>query len=209
MQIVSPEVEAYAEAHTTPPPRHLATLAAQTRASLECPQMLTGEVEGRFLEMLVWAAQPRLVVELGTYSGFSALFMAGALDDAARLITCELDAERAAFAQRAIDQTPLAERIEIRIGPALESLAGIEGPIDLAFIDADKPGYTDYYEAIVPKLSDRGLIVADNTLRGGGALEGDEMHAFNEHVLGDERTACVLLPVRDGVTLIRRADRNS
>jgi caffeoyl-CoA O-methyltransferase len=203
--IVSPDVEAYAEAHTTPPPGHLADLAAETRASLSSPQMLSGEVEGRFLEMLVWIAQPSLVVELGTYSGFSALFMAGALPYGGRLITCELDGERAAFARERIARTELEARIEIREGPALDTLATIEGDIDLAFIDADKEGYPDYYEAIVPRLSERGLIVADNTLHGGGALEGDHMHAFNERVLADERTACVLLPIRDGVTLIRRA----
>jgi len=198
--IVDADVEAYSEAHTTPAPEHLAALADETRATQECPQMLTGPVEGRLLETLVWIARPRLVVELGTYSGYSAQFMAAALPDDGRLISCELDPERAAFARERLRD----ERIEIRVGPALETLAGIDGPIDLAFVDADKAGYPDYYEALVPKLSERGLIVADNTLHGGGSLEGDLMHDFNEHVMADPRTACVLLPVRDGVTLIRR-----
>jgi caffeoyl-CoA O-methyltransferase len=201
MRIVSPEVAAYAEAHTTPPPAHLAALADETRSSLECPQMLTGAVEGRLLEMLVWISQPRLVVELGTYSGFSSQFMAAALPADGRLITCELDPERAAFARERL-QDP---RVEIREGPALETLAAIDDPVDLAFVDANKDGYTDYYEALVPMLSARGLLVADNTLHGGGSLEGDLMHDFNEHVLADPRTACVLLPIRDGVTLVRRA----
>ena len=90
-------------------------------------------------------------------------------------------------------------------GPALESIAAIDEPIDVCFIDADKEGYTDYYEAVVPKLSDHGLIAADNTLRGGRVLEGDVMDAFNRHVAADPRTTQVLLTVRDGVTLIRRA----
>jgi caffeoyl-CoA O-methyltransferase len=201
MRIVSPEVAAYAEAHTTPPPAHLAALADETRASLECPQMLTGAVEGRLLEMLVWISQPRLVVELGTYSGFSSQFMASALPADGRLITCELDPERAAFARERL-QDP---RVEVREGPALETLAAIDDPVDLAFVDANKDGYTAYYEALVPMLSARGLLVADNTLHGGGSLEGDLMHDFNEHVLADPRTACVLLPIRDGVTLVRRA----
>ena len=199
--LVSEDVEAYSEAHTTPPPEHLRQLGEQTRESLECPQMLTGAVEGRLLETLVWIAKPRLVVELGTYSGYSAQFMAGALPPGARLITCELSKEHAAFARRRFDDP----RIDLREGPALETLATIDEPVDLAFVDADKVGYVGYYEALVPKLSDRGLIVADNTLHGGGALEGDVMHEFNEHVMADPRTACVLLPVRDGVTLIRRA----
>ena len=200
--IVSDDIEAYSEAHTTPAPEHLQALFDETHASLECPQMLTGVVEGRLLEALVWIARPKLVVELGTYSGYSAQFMAQALDPGARLITCELDPERADFARERMSD----ERIEIRVGPALETLATIDQPVDLAFIDADKGGYVDYYEALVPKLSPRGLIVADNTLRGGRALDGDLMHDFNEHVLADERTVCVLLPVRDGVTLIRRAN---
>jgi caffeoyl-CoA O-methyltransferase len=197
--LVSEDVEAYSEAHTTPPPEHLRKLGEKTRESLDCPQMLTGAVEGRLLEMLVWIAKPRLVVELGTYSGYSAQFMAAALPPGGRLITCELSAQHAQFARRHFDDP----RIELREGPALETLATIDEPVDLAFVDADKPGYVDYYEALVPKLSGRGLIAADNTLHGGGALEGDVMHEFNEHVLADPRTACVLLPVRDGVTLIR------
>jgi len=200
-ELVAEEIEAYSEAHTTPAPEHLQALADETRASLECPQMLTGPVEGRLLETLVWIARPRLIVELGTYSGYSAQFMARALPTGGRLITCELSAERAEFARRRL-QDP---RVEIREGPALETLATIDEPIDLAFIDADKPGYPDYYEALVPKLSERGLIVADNTLRGGAVLDGDIMDAFNQRVLDDPRTVCVLLPVRDGVTLIRLA----
>jgi len=199
VRIVTDEVEAYSLAQTTPPPAHLQALSEETVATQECPQMLTGPVEGRLLEMLVWVARPKLIVELGTYSGYSAQFMAAALPEDGRLITCELDPARAEFARERLRD----RRIEIRVGPALETLATIEDPIDLAFVDADKPGYVDYYEALVPNLSPHGLIVADNTLRGGAVLDGDVMHEFNEHVMADPRTACVLLPVRDGVTLIR------
>ena len=201
MKIVTDEVEAYSLAQTTPPPEHLQALGEETKATQECPQMLTGPVEGRLLETLVWISRPRLIVELGTYSGYSAQFMAAALPDDGRLISCELDPQRAEFARERLRDP----RVEIRVGPALETLATIDGPIDLAFIDADKGGYPAYYDAVVPKLSARGLIVADNTLHGGGALEGDLMHDFNEHVLADPRTVSVLLPVRDGVTLIRLA----
>ncbi len=211
--LVPDEVDAYAEAHTTTPPDYLAALAAETRASLECPQMLTGAIEGRFLETLVFLAQPRLVLELGTYSGYSALSMAAALPPGGRVVTCEISEERAAFAQRHIDASPHAERIEVRVGPALETIATLDERLDLVFIDADKPSYRDYYEAVLPKLAPRGLIVVDNTLWGGRVLEpageGDESTAalieFNEHVAGDERAVSVMLTIRDGVTLVRRA----
>ncbi len=208
---LDPAVEAYIEAHSTPAEPHLAALAEETKASLESAQMLTGAVEGRFLEMLVWAVRPALVLELGTYSGYSALSMAAALPDGARIVTCELDAERADFAQRHIDASPYADRIELRRGPALETVAGLEGPFDLVFIDADKENYVNYYEAVVSKLAPRGLIVADNTLWSGAVADPsrtDEtvnaIRAFNDRVRADEHVHCVMLSVRDGVTLVRR-----
>jgi caffeoyl-CoA O-methyltransferase len=160
-------------------------------------------VVGRLLETLVFLARPKLVLELGTYAGTSALMMAGALPDGGRIITCEISGEHADFAQAGIDASPHADRIEIRRGPGLEAIASIDEPIDFCFIDADKEGYVGYYEAVVPKLSDHGLIAADNTLRGGRVLEGDVMDEFNRHVAADPRTVQVLLTVRDGVTLIR------
>jgi caffeoyl-CoA O-methyltransferase len=212
--IVAEAVEAYAAAHTTAPAPFLQALAAETRETLESPQMLTGEIEGRFLEFLVFLAQPQLVLEIGTYSGYSALSMAGALPDGGRIVTCELDPERVAFARRHIEAAGFADRVEVREGPALETVATLDGPFDLVFIDADKPGYHDYYEAVLPKLSARGLIVVDNVLWSGrvAQAESDEdtdstraMRAFNDHVAGDERVVSVMLSVRDGVTLVRRA----
>ena len=131
--------------------------------------------------------------------------MAGALPEGGRIVTCELSDEHADWAQAGIDASPYADRIEIRRGPALDTIASIDEPVDLCFIDADKPGYVGYYEAVLPKLAPRGVIAADNTLRGGQVLEGDVMDEFNRHVAADPRTVQVLLTVRDGVTLIRRA----
>jgi caffeoyl-CoA O-methyltransferase len=210
--VIDEAVEAYVEEHTTPPPAHLAALAHETREQLESPQMLTGAVEGRFLEMLVFAMQPRLVLELGTYSGYSALSMAAVLPPGGRIVTCELSEERADFAQRHIDASGHADRIEIRRGPALDTIAGLDGPFDLVFIDADKPGYAGYYEAVLPKLSEHGLIAADNTLWSGRVADPDDVQdttqairAFNDLVRDDERVVSVMLTVRDGITLIRRA----
>ncbi len=210
--IVDPAVEQYVEEHTTPPESGLAELARQTRETLPFPQMLTGAVEGRLLEMLVWASRPRRVLELGTYSGYSALSMAAALPEGGRIVTCEVDAGHAAFAQRHVDASPYADRIDIRVGRALDVLAELEGEFDLVFIDADKDTYRDYYEAALPMLSPRGLIVVDNTLWSGRVADPDErseqtvaIRAFNEHVRSDPRVVSVVLTVRDGVTLIRHA----
>ena len=205
-------LEAYVADHTTAPPAHLDALERETRESLAFPQMLTGRVEGRFLEALVWAIRPRLVLELGTYSGYSALAMGAALPEGGRIVTCEVADEHADFAQRHVDAAGLGERVEIRRGPALDTIAALDGPFDLVFIDADKGGYAGYYDAVVPKLAERGLIVADNTLWSGRVADpgaDDEstlaLRAFNDRVRDDPRTVSVMLTVRDGITLIRRA----
>jgi caffeoyl-CoA O-methyltransferase len=209
--LVPGAVEAYAEAHTTPPGAHLDALAEATRVSLGMPIMLSGPVEGRLLETLVWAAAPRLVLEIGTFSGYSALSMVRALPPGGRIVTCELDDEHADFAERHIRAAGEEGRIEVRRGRALETIAALDGPFDLVFVDADKTGYIAYYEAVLPKLAERGLIVVDNTLRGGEVADGRPgerartLAAFNDHVAADTRTVQVVLTIRDGVTLIRRA----
>lgn len=212
--LVSDAVEAYVEAHTSPAAEHLQALAAETRSTLASPAMLTGEVEGRLLEFLVFLARPQLVLEIGTYSGYSALAMAQALPPGGRIVTCELDPERVAFASQRIADAGLSDRIEVREGPALETIATLDGPFDLVFIDADKQGYLAYYEAVLPKLSACGLIVADNVLWSGRVADppsdDDEdstraLRAFNDHVVADERIVSVMLSIRDGVTLIRRS----
>jgi predicted O-methyltransferase YrrM len=208
--IVPEDIERYAEEHTTPPDPLLGELEAETRATLSYPQMLAGPLQGRFLEFLVYCLRPKRVVEIGTYSGYSALSMAGGLPPDGRIDTCELDEERAEVASRYIARSRYADRITLHLGPALETIAQLEGSFDFVFIDADKGGYVDYYEAVLPRLSEHGLIAADNTLSGGRVLNevDDEsltraIVRFNEHVGSDERVVSVLLPFRDGVTLIR------
>src|SRR4051794_18041240 len=169
--------------------------------------MLTGPVAGRFLEMLVWSARPQRVLEIGTFSGHSALAMAAALPDGGRIDTCEVDPERAEFARRWFDRSGLRDRITVHVGPALETIARLDGEFDLVFVDADKGGYLDYYEATLPRLTEHGAIVADNTLRDGRAPDldaSDPIVRFNEHVAADARSVAVILSVRDGMTLIRR-----
>ena len=208
--IFSEALDAYVDAHATPLEALLQENHEATYASLSSPQMIAGPVLGRLLRFLVSMAAPRLVLEIGTFTGYSALSMAGGLPPEGRIVTCELSPERAAFAQGYFDRSPWGDRIEVRVGPALDTVNGLDGPFDFVFIDADKEGYTDYYEAVVPKLSPRGVIAVDNTLSSGDVVDPVDvrdrvMADFNDHVQADERTENLLLSVRDGVTLIRLA----
>jgi caffeoyl-CoA O-methyltransferase len=206
MDVIDPRLEDYLERMTSAHDELLVELSDETRGTLGMEQMLTGPVAGRLLELLVWFGRPKRVLEVGTFSGHSALSMAAALPDGGRIDACELDPERAAFAQRYFDRSPYGSRITLHVGPALETIHELEGDFDFVFIDADKEGYVDYYEAVLPRLAERGLIVADNTLAGGRVLsEQPPIARFNEHVAADSRTVQVLLSVRDGMTLIRRA----
>jgi caffeoyl-CoA O-methyltransferase len=199
----------YAEAHTTPPEAILAELARETEETLPSPQMLTGTIEGRFLELLVYMSGARRILELGTYSGYSALSMVAALPADGHIDTCEVEERHAGVARRYIEQAGHADRIAIHMGPALETIDRLDGDFDFVFIDADKPNYLNYYEAVLPRLSARGFIAADNTLWSGRVLEddGDEntraIKEFNDRVQSDPRVTAVMLTVRDGVTLIR------
>jgi caffeoyl-CoA O-methyltransferase len=209
--IVPDEIDAYAEAHTTAPPELLAELAEETKATLRAPQMLTGTIEGRFLEFLVYALKARRVLELGTYSGYSSLSMAAGLPEGGHIDTCEYEEKHAEVARRYISQSPYADRITIHLGPALETIERLEGEFDFVFIDADKENYVNYYEALLPRLADGGLMALDNTLWSGRVLDDSDgsegtlaIKAINERIASDERVTSVMLSVRDGVTLVRR-----
>jgi caffeoyl-CoA O-methyltransferase len=200
------EVEAYSERYTSVRADFFDRLGAETRETQDAPQMMVGPVEGAFLSFLVSMTRAKSVVEVGTFTGWSSIAMAGALPPGGSVVTLDVNEETTAVASRYAEEAGVVDRIDFRVGPGIETLASLEGPFDLAFIDADKGGYIDYYEAILPKLAPHGLIVADNTLFG---LDSDGENAqaisrFNEHVLHDDRVEAVLLPFREGVTLIRR-----
>ena len=212
MTIVPENLESYAVAHTSPEAAGLAALAAETRQVSEAHGMMVGVLEGRFLEFLVFMTGARRVLEVGTFTGYSALSMAAALPDGGRIVTCDIDPDTNAVARRHAAAGPFADRIEFRMGPALDTIATLDGPFDLVFIDADKESYGAYYEAVLPKLADRGVIVVDNVLWSGRVLDPADdtpdtraIRAFNDALVADRRVACVMLTVRDGVTLIRRA----
>ena len=203
---VPEDVEAYAERYTSAGWEGFGRLAEETRATQSAPQMMVGDVEGTFLSFLVTMTGAERIVEVGTFTGWSSIAMARSLPPEGKLVTCDINEETSAIARRYAEEAGVADRIEYRLGPAVETLATLDGPFDLAFIDADKPGYVDYYEAVLPKLAPGGVIAADNTLFGLGS-EGENAAAiarFNEHVINDDRVESVLLPFRDGVTLIRR-----
>ncbi len=210
MDIVDSRIEEYVDAHTTAPTELLAELAAETRATLADPQMLSGRVVGRLLELLVHATGARRVLEIGTFSGYSALSMAAGLPADGHIDTCEVDPARAEVARRYIARSPYGDRITVRTGPALESIEVISGEFDFVFIDADKPNYARYIEAVLPRLSARGLIAVDNTLWSGAVLDPRDENAraiaeLNDRLASDDRVIVTQLTVRDGITLIRRA----
>jgi len=207
--IVNKQVEDYAAEHTTRPDELFDRLAAETRAKTTAPQMMVGRIEGGFLAALVRLTGAKRILELGTFTGYSSISMASALPPDGRIITCDVDPEATAIARRYMDESGHGGKIEIKLGPALETIQTLEGPFDIVFIDADKPNYRAYYEAVLPLLADNGLIIADNVLWSGRVVEpdGDEstqaIKAFNEHVAADDRVLSVMLTVRDGMTLVQ------
>jgi caffeoyl-CoA O-methyltransferase len=204
--------DAYAESMTTPVHESLAALESETHETQTAPQMLTGVLAGRFLELLAFATSARRVLEIGTYTGYSALSMAQVLPPDGELITCELDEERAAFAREHLAGAPGGDKVDIRVGPALETIADLDPahPFDLVFIDADKTGYPAYFDAVLPLLADRGLIVLDNMFRGGSVVEDDPDEGtvaivdLSKRLAADPELVVVLLPIRDGMTVVRR-----
>ena len=212
--IVPDDIERYVDAHTTAEPEHRAAVAAETRERTRSPGMMSGHVEGRLLETLVFATGAMRVLEFGTFTGYSALSMAAALPTGGKVVTLEVSPEHAEIARRHIAASPYAERIDLRDGPALESLKDLDGPFDLIFIDADKPSYHLYYEAALERLAERGVIVVDNTLWSGRVVDERDpdpdnttlaIRRFNDMVARDGRVVSVILTIRDGVTLVRRA----
>jgi caffeoyl-CoA O-methyltransferase len=210
--VVESGVEQYAEEHSSPDGELFERLAAETHEKTTAPQMMVGRLEGRFLGTLVRSLRARRVLELGTFTGYSSISMALALPAGGRIVTCDVNEETTAIARRYAEEAGVADRIDYRLGPALETVAGLDGPFDLVFIDADKPNYVNYYDATVPLLADGGLMVVDNTLWSGQVADPDDqdentqaIRALNDRVLEDPRVENVLLTVRDGMNLVWRA----
>jgi caffeoyl-CoA O-methyltransferase len=209
--ITDPAIEEYARAHSSAEPPFLGQVMSNTREFSPRSGMLTGHLEGRFLKMLVAISGARRILEIGTFTGYSALSMAEALPADGRVITCEISEEHAEVARRHIAESAYADKIEVRVGPALETIAALDGEFDMVFIDADKPGYAAYYEAVLPRLSERGFICIDNVLWSGRVLNDGDMdpstaalRELNNVIANDARVEAVIVPIRDGVTIVRR-----
>jgi caffeoyl-CoA O-methyltransferase len=212
MDPINPQIEAYASAHTTPPPEPLAAVAAATRETMSSPQMMSGLAESRLLEALIAISGARRVLEVGTFTGFGALTMAAALPADGQVVTLEYNEETAAIARDHIERSEQAGKIDLIVGDAREELGELEGTFDLVFIDAWKTDYVHYYELALPLLAPRGIVVADNVLWHGSVLDPEPSEteargvaAFNEHVQADDRVHNVLLSVGDGLMLAWRA----
>jgi caffeoyl-CoA O-methyltransferase len=209
--IVEPAVEEYAEAHSSPNGELFERLAAETREKSQSPQMMVGLLEGQFLQTIVRSTRAKRILELGTFTGYSSISMALALPADGCVITCDVNEETTAIARRYAEEAGVAERIEYRLGPGLDTIAQLDGEFDLVFIDADKPNYLNYYEATVPKLAAGGLMILDNTLWSGRVADANEddestraIREVNDRVLEDPRVNNVLLTVRDGMNLVWR-----
>ena len=205
-------LEEYISNHSTPENDILASITRETHLHVLNPHMLSGHVQGRVLSMISHMLRPKRILELGTFTGYSALCLAEGLEEGGKLVTIEHNDELEEMIIRNFARSPLGERIELRIGDCILEIEKLEGPFDLVFIDADKREYCAYLEALYPLVPIGGFILADNTLWDGHivdpAYDKDKqtlgLRAFNDHVAADERFEQVILPLRDGLTIIRK-----
>ena len=210
--ILNKELESYIENHTTPETELLKKINRTTHLKTFYPNMLSGHVQGMFLEMISRMIHPESILEIGTFTAYSAVALAQGLQNDGKLITIEIDEELEAVIREFIARSGLDRNIELMIGDALKIIPELESRFDLVFIDADKEQYVDYYEMVLPKVNPGGFILADNVLWSGKVLEDDRrsdketmgIKKFNAHVRDDNRVEQVILSVRDGLMLIRK-----
>lgn len=215
-RLVPAEIEAYAETHSVPESPVCRALREETHRTMAYPQMLVGPLEGAFLKMMTRLGGAKRVLEIGMFTGYSALCFAEALPEEGTVITCEVDEQSAALARRYLAQSPVGDKISIRMGPALDTMRTLSGPIDLIFIDADKANYLNYYRRSLDLLAPNGVILIDNVLWSGDVLKQpppDQSTAaiqeLNRTVAADSRVSAVLVTIRDGVLVVRKTSENA
>ena len=212
MNFIDEKIEKYAEEFSSAEPAHLQHLARETNLKTYMPRMLSGHLQGRILSMLSKMIQPELIVEVGTFTGYSASCLAEGLAENGKLVTFELSDEMASIAKKHFENSGLSEKIELRIGNAKNLLGEIKEEIDFVFIDADKENYCAYWDILFPKLRKGGILVADNVLWSGKVLDEEKKQdeetrglvAFAKKTIAEKNAEQVLLPVRDGLLVIRK-----
>ncbi len=212
MQFLDPALDAYCEAHSGTEAAYLKELTAETHAKVHMPQMISGHLQGRFLSMLSHLVQPKTIVEIGTFTGYSALCLAEGLAQGGMLHTIDIDPYLPEMVNRYIEKAGMQDRITMHHRPALEVIPTLPVPFDLVFIDADKQNYPNYLDAVIDKVRPGGLIIADNVLWSGKVLKApneqdDQCKALVEYarrIQADPRVEKVMVPLRDGLLVARR-----
>ena len=211
-QTTNPEYERYAIEHTSPEPELMQRLIRDTNLAVTTPGMLSGLLQGRLLQMISFMLNPSLILEIGTFTGYSAIYLASGLTENGKLHTIDNNPEVAHIANKYFIETGLQDKIITHQGNAMDILPSLTGVFDLVFIDADKENYLNYYEAVLPKVRQGGFILVDNVLWYGKVMSPDALSdketrgiaEFNQHIRNDHRIGHVLLPVRDGVMVVRK-----
>lgn len=210
--LVSREIEAYAQAHSMPESEVARALREETQRTMAYAQMIVGPLEGAFLKMMAQLVGAKRVLEIGMFTGYSALCFAEAMPEDGCVITCEIEADTVELGRKYFSQSPHGKKIEVRLGPALDTMRELTGPFDLIFIDADKLNYLNYYRRALDLLAPQGVILIDNVLWDGDVLKQpppDEKTAaiqeLNRTVANDPRVTAVFVTIRDGVLVVRRA----
>lgn len=210
MDLIRPDIQQYAEQHTTPESALLQTINRDTHARVLMPRMLSGHLQGRFLSMVSAMVKPKCILEIGTYTGYSAICLAEGLQPGGKLITIDKNEELEDQVKTYLRQAGLADVVSARIGNAADILPGLNEHFDLVFIDADKENYSRYFDLVIDRVNLNGIIIADNVLWSGKVLDEKPdkdtraIMEFNEKVHADSRVENVLLPVRDGLMVMRK-----
>ena len=208
--LVLPDVEAYATAHSMAESDICRRLREETYRTMDFPQMVVGPLEGAFLKVMVMSVGAKRILEIGTFTGYSALCFAESLPDEGEVITCDIDPESTALAKKYWAESPHGSKIQLRVAPALETLAELTGQFDLIFIDADKANYVKYFQRALDLIAPHGVILVDNVLWSGDVLKSpppdsntEAIQELNRLVHAEPRVSAVLLTIRDGIFLIK------
>jgi len=210
MDIVHPSIQKYAEEHTSPESEVLRKINRDTHSKILMPRMLSGHLQGRVLAMLSHMIQPNTILEIGTYTGYSAICLAEGLSPNGKLFTIDINEELESTVRNNFAQAGLAHKIDYHIGNALEVIPQLPGTFDLVFIDADKENYARYYDLVINRVPLNGYILADNVLWSGKVLDAKPdkdtkaIQEFNRKIHLDPRVEHVLFPLRDGITVMRK-----